>query len=85
MQDGDDSEGTTFMLRESSIIIHLGQPSCNISKKQYQKEKYLKKEKAAFIPNHFPVKWIIVRTLLNKFNGCCDMIVHVSASNHSNF
>lgn len=85
MQDGDDSESTTFVSGESSIIIHLGQPSYNISKKQYQKEKYLKKTTAAFIPNHFPVKLIIAWTLLYKLNACCDMVVHVSASNHSNF
>lgn len=84
-QDGDDSESTTFVLTESSMIIHLGQTSFNISKKQYQNGKYLKKETAAFIPNHFPVKWIIALILLNKANGCCDMIVHISASKHSNF
>lgn len=55
-QDRDDSESTTFTLTESYVIIHLGQSSFNISKKQYQNEKYLKKQAAAFIPKHFTVK-----------------------------
>lgn len=54
-QDMDDSESTTFTLRESSMIICPEQPSSNISKEQYQNEKYLK-QTAAFIPKHFTVK-----------------------------
>lgn len=51
----DDSESTTFTLTESSMTVCPEQPSSNISKEQYQNEKYLK-QTAAFIPKHFTVK-----------------------------
>jgi len=65
-QDRDDSESTTFTLTESYMILRLGQPSFNISKKQYRNEKYLNKQMAAFIPKQFPVKSIIALILLSK-------------------
>lgn len=50
------TQSAPFTLTEIYMIICLGQPSFNISKKQYQNEKYLKKLTAAFIPKHFTVK-----------------------------